>query len=157
MSQQPSERDTRLQIPPNCDLTLGMICIDKSAPGRTVWTMRAAEQFSNTAGTMQGGMLAAFADSAMGASAVTHLQGRKAFVANTDMKVSFLRPARIGALLTATAWVLSAGKRTAFLEAEVVDDAGTLVLKASSTYCYTERTSPGDTPAEVQGGVSGGG
>ena len=60
-----------LQVPPNCDLTLGMVCIDKSEPGRTTWRMSADERFANPAGVLQGGLVGAFADSAMGASAVT--------------------------------------------------------------------------------------
>lgn len=131
--------DRRIQVPPNCDLTLGMVCLEKPAPGHTVWRMTAAERFANPAGMMQGGLVAAFADSSMGASAVTYLGSRKAFVANAEMKVSFLRPVRIGSILTCTATVISGGRRLSFVEAEVVDDEDRLVLKASSTYVYTER------------------
>ena len=131
--------DRRIQVPPNCDLTLGMVCVDKSTPGRTVWRMHAHEKFGNPAGIMQGGLIAAFADSAMGASAVTFLEGRKAFVVNAELKVSFLKPVRIGSTLTCTAEVLSGGRRLSFLEADVVDDEERLVLKASSTYVYSER------------------
>jgi hypothetical protein len=35
--------------------------------------------------------------------------------------------------------VISGGKRAAFLEAEVVDDEGRMVLKASSTYLLSPR------------------
>lgn len=131
--------DHRIQVPPNCDLTLGMVCLDKGTPGRTVWRMPAAEKFANPAGIMQGGFVAALADSAMGASAVTFLEGRRAFVANAELKVTFLRPVRIGSELTCTASVLSGGKRVAFLEAEIVDDEGRVVLRATSTYVYTDR------------------
>lgn len=131
--------DQRIQVPPNCDLTLGMVCLDKATPGRTVWQMTAGEQFANPAGNMQGGFVAAFADSSMGAAAVTYLEGRKAFVANAEMKVSFLRPVKTGALLTCTAEVVSGGRRLAFVEASVVDGDDRLVLRASSTYVYTDR------------------
>lgn len=131
--------DRRIQVPPNCDLTLGMVCVDKETPGHTVWRMRAAERFSNPAGIVQGGFVAAFADSAMGASAVTFLDGRKAFVANAELKVSFLRPVRIGSELTCTARVMSGGNRVSFLEAEVVDEDGRVVLRATSTYVYSPR------------------
>lgn len=131
--------DRRIQVPPSCDLTLGMVCLDKKTPGRTVWRMVASEKFSNPAGIMQGGFVAAFADSAMGASAVTFLDGRSAFVANAELKVSFLRPVRIGSALTCEAKVVNGGRRVSFLEAEVVDDANRLVLKASSTYVYSDR------------------
>lgn len=131
--------DDRIQVPPNCDLTLGMVCLEKSEPGRTVWALEAREKFSNPAGIMQGGFVAAFADSAMGSAAVTYLEGRRAFVANAELKVSFLRPVRTGSALTCSAQVISGGRRLAFVEAEVVDQDDRLVLKASSTYVYTER------------------
>jgi uncharacterized protein (TIGR00369 family) len=128
-----------MQVPPNCDLTLGMVCVDKSEPGRTVWQMPADERFTNPAGTIQGGFLAACCDSAMGASSVTFAAGRKVFAANAEMKVSFLGPVRPGGTLTCSAHVISGGSRVAFVEAEVVDDDGRLVAKASSTYVYTPR------------------
>jgi len=131
--------DRRLQVPPNSDLTLGMVCTDKSQPGRTVWRMVAHEKFANTAGIMQGGLVASFADSSMGAAAVTFLEGRKAFVVNAELKVSFLKPVKIGSTLTCTAYVVSGGRRVSFVEADVRDDEDRLVLRATSTYIYTER------------------
>ena len=131
--------DRRVQVPPNCDLTLGMVCLDKSQPGRTVWRMLAEEHFANPTGIVQGGFLAAFADSSMGASALTFARERKVFAANAEMKVSFLKPVPVGAVLTCTATVLSGGRRAVFAEAEVVDDQERLVLKASSTYLLWSR------------------
>ena len=131
-----------LQVPPNCDLTLGLVCPDKTEPGRTTWQAVADERFANPAGIVQGGFLAAVADSAMGASAVTHVgqqPGRKVWAANVEMKASFLRPARIGRCLTCLATVISGGERVVFCEAEIPDDAGRLVAKASSTYVVTPR------------------
>jgi uncharacterized protein (TIGR00369 family) len=82
--------------------------------------MTADERFANPAGTMQGGFLAAFADSSMGAAAVTFVQGRKVFSANAEMKISFLAPVPPGAILTCTAEVVSGGSTVAFVEASVV-------------------------------------
>jgi uncharacterized protein (TIGR00369 family) len=131
--------DQRVQVPPNCDLTLGMVCIDKSEPGRSVWRMLADERFANPVGIVQGGFIAAFADSSMGAASVTFAKDRKVFSANAEIKVSFLKPAKVGSTLTCTAVVISGGKRAAFIEAEVVDDEGRMVAKASSTYLLTPR------------------
>jgi uncharacterized protein (TIGR00369 family) len=132
--------DHRIQVPPNCDLTLGMVCLDKREPGRTVWRMAADERFANPAGIVQGGFLSAFADSAMGAATVTWARDRRVFAANVELKISFLTTARIGTTLTCTAGVIGGGERTAFVEAEVIDDGGRLVAKASSTYLLTPRT-----------------
>lgn len=128
-----------LQIPPNCDLTLGMVCVDKSTPGTSVWTMRADERFLNPAGIVQGGFLAAMLDSAMGASAVTGVGERRVSVANTEMKISFLRPAAPGSQLTCTARVLKSGKVICFVEARIIDDHDRLVATASSTYLVKDR------------------
>ena len=130
-----------VQVPPNCDLTLGMICLDKSSPGRTVWQMAADERFTNPVGVLQGGFLAAMADSAMGATSVSYAQreGRKVFSANAEMKVSFLKPVKAGGMLTCVADILSAGTRVAFLEASITDGEGTMVAKATSTYILTPR------------------
>ncbi|HEY4947129.1 MAG TPA: PaaI family thioesterase [Acidimicrobiales bacterium] len=133
--------DQRIQVPPNCELTLGMTCVEKSEPGRTVWRMRADERFANPAGIVQGGFLGAMADSAMGSAAVTFARasGRKVFASNMEMKTSFLAAARVGSLLECTATVVSGGSRVAFAEAEVVDDEGRTVARASSTYLFTAR------------------
>jgi uncharacterized protein (TIGR00369 family) len=131
--------DPRVQVPPNCDLTLGMVCVDKSEPGTTVWQMPADERFTNPVGIIQGGFLAACCDSAMGAATVTWAQGRKVFSANAELKVSFLAPVRPVGTLTCTSRVVSAGTRVAFVEAEVADGEGRLVAKASSTYILTPR------------------
>jgi uncharacterized protein (TIGR00369 family) len=158
-----------MQVPPNSDLTLGMVCLDKATPGRCVWRMTADERFANPAGILQGGFLGAFADSAMGAAAVTFVQGRKVFAANAEMKISFLAPVPLGSVLTCTAEVVSGGKRVAFVEASIVaaadtapagsapadtagpfggaapdapdpaEAAGRLVARATSTYMFRER------------------
>jgi uncharacterized protein (TIGR00369 family) len=135
---------SRMQVPPNCDLTLGMTCVDKSTPGRSTWRMRADERFSNPAGIVQGGFLAAFTDGAMGAAAVTFVEGRKVFAANAEMKVSFLAAVPVGAELTCSAEVVSGGRRVAFVEASVEatgpgEEPSRLVARSSSTYVFTDR------------------
>ena len=129
----------KMQVPPNCDLTLGMVCVDKSEPGRTVWRMAADERFTNPAGIVQGGFIAAMCDSAMGAATVTWSEGRKVLSANAEMKVSFLAAVAPGGQLTCTSKVVSGGRRVAFVEAEVTDETGKLLAKASSTYILTPR------------------
>ncbi len=129
----------KVRVPPNCDLTLGITCVDKSEPGITVWKMPSDERFANPVNALQGGFLAAFADSAMASATVTSARDRKIFTANVEMKISFLKPARVGGDLTCTARVVSSGRRVTFTEAEIVDDDGRLVAKASSTYLITPR------------------
>jgi len=107
-----------LQIPPNCDLTLGLTCVEKRADATTVWRMRVDERFLNPAGIVQGGFISAMMDSAMGASAVLSVKDRKVYVANTEMKSSFLRPVRNGDVLTCTASVLKPATSWRFFRRE---------------------------------------
>jgi uncharacterized protein (TIGR00369 family) len=135
-----------------------MVCVEKGVPGRCVWRMVADERFANPAGIMQGGFLAAFCDSSMGAAAVTFAQGqgRKVFSSNAEIKVSFLAPVGVRSVLTCVAEVVSGGKRVAFVEGSVTavepggagagagagggaGAAGRLVARASSTYMFKER------------------
>jgi acyl-CoA thioesterase len=127
------------RIPPNSDLTLGMRCVDKSQPGVTVWEMPAGEHLANPMGVVQGGFLAAFADSAMTTAVITNLRGQRASAANTELTISFLRGAPVGGRLTCTARVIGGGRRVTFAEGEITDAGGRLVAKAASTYILTPR------------------
>ena len=135
----PGNLATMLQIPPNCDLTLGLSRIDDE-PGSSVWRVRVDERFLNPAGTVQGGFLAAVADSAMGAAAVLAAGDRRVWVANVEMKISLLRAVRPGAVLTCRARVVKSGQTVTFVEAEIADAAGSLVATTSSTYLVRDRT-----------------
>ncbi len=131
----------RIQVPANCELTLGMRCVDKSVPGRTVWRMRADERFANPTGILQGGFIGAMADSAMGSAVITFARdaGRRVVASNVEMKTSFLAPVRSEGELECRASVVSGGSRVAFAEAEVIDDRGRTVARASSTYLFSDR------------------
>jgi uncharacterized protein (TIGR00369 family) len=101
--------------------------------------MRADERFANPAGIIQGGFLAAMLDSSMGASAVTALRGRKANVANAEMKVSYLRPAKVGGVLRCETQTTHAGSTVLFLEGQVIDEKGHVVASATSSYIARDR------------------
>jgi acyl-coenzyme A thioesterase PaaI-like protein len=86
----------------------------------------------------------AFADSSMGAAAVTWVRERRVFCSNAEMKISFLAAVPPGAELTCTAEVVSGGRRVAFVEASVTarvdgQEEERLVARATSTYIYKER------------------
>ena len=134
--------DQRIQVPAACELTLGMTCVDKAEPGRTVWRMRADERFANPAGIVQGGFIGAMADSAMGSATVTFARaaGRTGLLLERGDEDLLSWPRwRSGLCSSARASVVSGGARVAFTEAEVVDDSGRVVARASSTYLFTER------------------
>ena len=134
-----SPRAPGVQVPPPCDLTLGMVCLKKDERGITVWQMTVEERFCNPVGMMQGGFLCAFVDSAMGASSITAARDRKIFSANAEIKVSFLKPVPMDSVITCTATTVSAGSRVNFVEADVHDQDGRLVARATSTYLIRDR------------------
>ena len=102
-------------------------------PPATLIGMRLA---SFAVGTVQGGILAALADAAMGWASMTTLGEGESYT-TLEMKVNFLRPARSGPL-TARARVLSAGRTIGLVECAVLGDGDKLVAHGVST-CLTLR------------------
>lgn len=97
---------------------------------RFSWTV--PEEYCNSAGALQGGMLAAFADSLLGAASALHLDPAT-YPALAEMKLSILRPVPSGTTLAGSGRILKAGRRVLFAEAEIFDGEGRLVAKASGT------------------------
>lgn len=90
------------------------------------------EGLCNSAGNLQGGVMAAFADALLGGAAAAHLPEER-YPALAEMKISIFRPAPAGTKLTGEGKVLKRGKRVLFVEAEIADAEGRLVAKASAT------------------------
>jgi len=91
----------------------------------------AKPSFCNPAGFIQGGLLAAMLDDTMGPAALVMTEGR-GFTSSIDMNVSFLAPAKPGPLF-GEGTVIQLGKTIAFLQAELRDEAGTLIARATSS------------------------
>jgi uncharacterized protein (TIGR00369 family) len=91
-----------------------------------------ADEYCNSAGNLQGGVLAAFVDAAMGSACAAHMT-EDLYPALAEMKISFLRPAKAGTKIHATARVIKPGKRLMFVEADVNDDEGNLLARISGT------------------------
>lgn len=89
------------------------------------------ERMLNPRGTVQGGFVAAMLDDTMGPALVS-LSGGKVVPSSVDMNVSFLKPVMPGRVI-GKGRVLNLGKRVAFLEAELFDESGTLLARATSS------------------------
>jgi len=100
-------------------------------PGRVRVRYVARPEFANPQGAIQGGFLAAMLDDAMGPALFTTL-GAEDFAPTIEMKVSFLRPARPGALI-AEGWVVHQTHSLAFLEGTLATEDGELVATATAT------------------------
>jgi uncharacterized protein (TIGR00369 family) len=112
---------------------MGFVLEETGDPRNAVtFTWEVPEEYCNSVGNLQGGVLAAFADAVLGASSWAHMPADR-YPALAEMKISIFRPAAKGSRLTGTGRVLKAGGRVIFVEAEITDDAGRLVAKASGT------------------------
>lgn len=100
-------------------------------PGRAVFDLEAGPQHWNPMGGLHGGILCDLTDAAMGIAFASTLAEGETF-ATVELKINFLRPVKQG-LLTAEGWVVSGGRTLGYTEAEVRDENGRLIAKASST------------------------
>lgn len=112
--------------------TLGFKHRPSDDPNEVAFTWTVPEELCNSAGNLQGGILAAFADAVLGGLCATQLSD-DTYPALAEMKVSFLRPAPAGTTITGTGRLLKAGKRLMFAEVEVTDEQGRLIAKVSGT------------------------
>jgi uncharacterized protein (TIGR00369 family) len=105
--------------------------ITEAEPGRVVLELVAGPQHRHGGGVVQGGVITQIADAAMGMSLAT-LQPDGIWNTTVELKINFIRPA-IDGRLRAVGRVIEMGESLLFSEADVVDDAGRLIARASST------------------------
>ncbi len=98
----------------------------------------ADERFLNPGGTVQGGFLAAMLDDTQGPALFGHTHG-EAYAPTIDFNISFVKAARPGEFI-GKGRVVSLGKTIAFTEAELFDEAGDMVARAT----FTNRVMRGD-------------
>ena len=121
----------RFPTPP-CAALLGWTLIDADeATGAIRVSFAARPEFCNPGGTIQGGFLAAMLDDTLGPTVLVRTGGAQ-YCATIDLHVSFLAPARPGAL-TGHGRIAQLGKTIAFLEGELVDADGRIVAKAPAS------------------------
>jgi uncharacterized protein (TIGR00369 family) len=105
--------------------------ITESEPGRVVLELMSGPQHRHGGGVVQGGVIAQIADAAMGMSLAT-LQPDGIWNTTIELKINFIRPAVEGRL-RAVGRVVEMGETLLFSEADVLDEAGRLIARASST------------------------
>ena len=113
--------------------TMGFVVEPTSDPAdHIVLSWVVPKEYCNSAGHLQGGVLGAFMDALFGGACAAQLPEDQ-YPALAEMKLSIFRPSPAGTKLLGTGRILKAGKRVLFAEAEVTNDAGELVAKASAT------------------------
>jgi uncharacterized protein (TIGR00369 family) len=88
-------------------------------------------EFTNPAGYIQGGFLAAMLDDTMGPAVFAMTEGRL-YAPTIEMTVSFLSPARPGRLV-GEGRVIQLGKSIAFLEGSLSNACGTTIARATAS------------------------
>ena len=116
--------------PPPAATLLGMR-LASFAPGEARVELDASGAHGNPMGTVQGGILAAIADAAMGWAYMTTLAEGESYT-TLEIKTNFLRPVRAGRL-EARARVRSAGRTIGLVECDVVAEGGKTAAYAVST------------------------
>jgi uncharacterized protein (TIGR00369 family) len=104
-------------------------------PGRVEAELELADKHLQQRGFAHGGLIATLADLVAGFAAVTLVPDNFGVV-TADLRVSYLHPG-VGQRLKAIGWVLKAGRRLHFCEAEVWCDE-LLIAKASATMAVVE-------------------
>ena len=95
----------------------------------------ATTEFTNPAGFIQGGFLAAMLDDTLGPAAFA-MTGGKRMTTTIDLHIHFVRPVVPG-LVTTRARVINLGLNIAFLEGELFDIDGRLSVCASASAVLT--------------------
>jgi uncharacterized protein (TIGR00369 family) len=118
--------------PPLQDLqkTLGQQRLVTFEPGRAAIEYLAGAHMCHSGGVVQGGFICGWIDAAMAHAAMAG--GGDMTPMSLELKVSFFAPARPG-LVLAEAWIERAGKSTCFAEGRLLNAAGDVIAKASST------------------------
>jgi uncharacterized protein (TIGR00369 family) len=106
-------------------------------PGHVRVRYEAREAFYNPQGVVQGGLLAAMLDDAMGPAAFT-LLNEGTFAPTLEMKVSFVRPARAGPLI-AEGNVVHQSRRFIHAEGRLTTEDGQLIATATATLVVSQQ------------------
>jgi uncharacterized protein (TIGR00369 family) len=117
--------------PPPVGRLLGMRLLEVGS-GDSVFELETdPELHANPMGTVHGGIMCDLADAAMGTAYASLLDEAESFT-TLELKINFLKPVW-GGRLTARARVVKKGRTIGLVECDVLDDAGALVARASST------------------------
>jgi uncharacterized protein (TIGR00369 family) len=118
--------------------TMGLLRIVKLDPeGRAQLEYMAKPGMCHSGGVVQGGFVTGWIDAAM-AHAVIAVLGDDVTPMSLEIKVSFFAPVRPG-LVLAEGWIERRGRKTAFLEGRLLDEAGNVLAKGTSTVTLFDR------------------
>lgn len=130
--------------------TLGLRRRVHFGEGRCTLAFEAGMHMCHSGGVVQGGFVTGWLDAAM-AHAFFSLGQPGLVPMSLEIKVSFFAPARPG-LLMAEGWIERQGKSTCFAEAQLKDQAGNVIAKATSTMRLVSQARVADGSRAAVGG-----
>lgn len=119
-------------VPPTAALLGQEILEIDSATGWVKMKFQPIDACRNPMGNVQGGIVVAMLDDAAAFAAIIK-SGKRIGIPTIELKTSFFAPARAGVPLFATGRCLKLGKRIAFMEADLFDEAGTLLARLTTS------------------------
>lgn len=106
------------------------IVLSKLAPGQAELLMEVGSEFANSYGIAHGGVIATFADSAMGVA----LRTLNLRVVTLEMNINFFSRVETGEILRVKARAIHPGRQILVAEAEVFNQKRVLVAKSRGTF-----------------------
>jgi uncharacterized protein (TIGR00369 family) len=117
---------------PPTGILLGMTVLDVvPEAGRVRLSFSPDARFTNPQGMIQGGIVAAMLDDTAAYAGIVAM-GEAGYITSLEFKTSFFAPAMPG-LVYAEGRCLKMGRTACYLEADLVDEAGKLLARMSST------------------------
>lgn len=120
------------ELPPSPIAKLMNIRGISADEGEVVFSLTPDESMLNPLGLVHGGPICTLLDSVLGCAVHTTLPAGTGYT-SIDITISYLRPPRVGTVLTATGRVTKPGRRVAFAEGEVRDEDGKLIATATGS------------------------
>jgi len=117
-------------VAPSLQTTLGQVRVVSVADGRAAIEYEVGAQMCHSGGVAQGGFVCAWIDAAMAHASISLLPDMAPM--SLELKVSYFAPVRPG-LVVAEGWIERRGRATCFAEGRLLDTAGRVLAKASST------------------------
>ena len=117
-------------IAPTLQTSLGQIRIVSSEGGRAVIEYEIGPHMCHSGGVAQGGFVCGWIDAAMAHASLS--VSPEMTPMSLEMKVTYFAPARPGRVM-AEGWIERRGRATCFAEGRLLDAAGAVLAKASST------------------------
>lgn len=112
-------------------VSLGQQRVITHEPGRAVIEYLAGMHMCHSGGVVQGGFICGWIDAAMAHAAMAG-DGADMTPMSLELKVSFFAPARPG-IVVAEGWIERRGKSTCFAEGRLLNSAGDVLAKGTST------------------------